>query len=254
MVRCDGCGLVQVHPLPTTEAVRAHYNDGRSSVPRYYLAADAADRRTFDAILDRIERLRPTRGQLLDVGPNVGTALAAAVARGWHARGVEINEDAARYSREQRGLDVVTGSLESVALGARSFDVVLMLDVIEHLLDPPSAVRRVHGLLRPGGLVVISTPDIARMATRLLQVKPAEHLFYFSAETLGRLLREAGFRVDTLGSLDRHRNLTAMGDSTTLRGALAALRPLIRGSRRVIGDLVVRLPLHENLLAIAVRT
>jgi SAM-dependent methyltransferase len=251
--RCDGCGLVFVHPPPTSDVLHGHYNQGESSRVEYYLAAEPADRRTFVEVLDRVARLLPAGGRLLDVGPNVGTSLALAVERGWRATGVELNVRAARYCREQRGLDVAVGTLESVELPGESFDLVLMLDVIEHVLDPPATLRRVRDLLRDGGVLVVSTPDISGWAARVFQVKPDEHLFYFGPATLTALLRAAGFRVDAVESFDRHRNLTAMGDSTTLTGALGALRPLARLARRVLGDLVVRLPLRENLLALAVR-
>jgi SAM-dependent methyltransferase len=251
--RCDGCGLVFVDPLPTADVLERHYNGGESSRIEYYLATEPADRRTFVEVLDRAAPLVPDGGRVLDVGPNVGTALTLAVARGWRATGVEINAGAARYCREQLGLDVAVGTVEAADLPGESFDLVLMLDVLEHVLDPPVALRRVHHLLRDGGVLVVSTPDIGRWATRLLQVKPDEHLFYFEPATLTALLRAAGFRVDAVESFDRHRNLTAMGDSTTLTGSLCALRPLVRLARRVVGDLVVWLPLRENLLALAVK-
>jgi hypothetical protein len=100
---------------------------------------------------------------------------------------------------------------------------------------------------------MVSTPDIAGWAARLFQVKPDEHLFYFTPATLAASLRAAGYGVRAVDPFDRHRNLTAMGDSTTLRGPLAALRPLARSAGRLLGDLVVRLPLRENLLAVAVK-
>jgi SAM-dependent methyltransferase len=244
---------VFVHPPPTAAQVRAHYNEGRSSRLEYYVEANSADRRTFDVILARVRWLLPTRGRLLDVGPNVGTGLTVASEQGWSARGLEINEAAARYCREQRGLDVMAGTLEDANLPADSIDLVLMCDVIEHLLDPLASMRRVHAVLRPGGVALVSTPDISRLATRVLQIKPDEHLFYFTAVTLGVLLGAAGFRVEAIEPFDRYRNLMAMGQSTTLRGPLAVLRPLVRCGRRVLGDVVVRLPLRENLLAVAVK-
>jgi SAM-dependent methyltransferase len=253
VVQCEGCGLVFVHPLPTADTLHGHYNQGESSRMEYYLAAAPADRRTFAAALERVARYVPPGGRVLDVGPNVGTALALAAARGWVASGVEINAEAARYCRERLGLSVLAGTLEDTDLPDAHYDLVLMFDVIEHLLDPLAALRRVQAALKVRGALMISTPDIAAWSGRLLQVKPDEHLFYFSPPTLATLLRAAAFRVEFLESFDRHRNLTALGDSTTLSSALGVLRPLVRLARRAAGDLVVRLPLRENLLALAVK-
>jgi 2-polyprenyl-3-methyl-5-hydroxy-6-metoxy-1,4-benzoquinol methylase len=253
VVQCEDCGLVFVHPLPAADALHQHYNQGEFSRIEYYLAAEPADRRTFAAVLDRVARHIPPGGSVLDVGPNVGTALALAAARGWVASGVEINAEAARYCRERHGLNVVAGKLESSDLTHEHFDLVLMLDVIEHLLDPLATLRRVRDLLKRQGLLMISTPDIAGWASRLLQVKPEEHLFYFTPQTLTASLHAAGFRVECVESFDRHRNLTALADSSTLVGVLSPLRPLVRLARRAVGDLVVRLPLRENLLAVAIK-
>lgn len=66
------------------------------------------------------------RGDLLDIGPNIGTCLALARERGFRVHGIEINADAARYCREVRGLDVIAGTLEPETYPAGRFDVVLM--------------------------------------------------------------------------------------------------------------------------------
>jgi len=253
VVACVGCGLVYVNPRFDAPAVKQHYNSGESSRIQYYLDAGAADRRSFAEILERAEKVLPGRGRVLDVGPNVGTCLVVARERGWETHGIEINAEAARYCREQRGLDVVPGTLERHTYPAGSFDVILMGDVIEHLRDPLGVLRVVLGLLRPGGIVMISTPNIARWAGRLLQIKPEEHLYYFTPATMGAMLDEAGFVVEGIECMDRHRNLTGMAHSTTFEGLLRILAPIFRLSRRVLGDVVVKLPLRENLLAIARR-
>ncbi len=253
VVACSVCGLVYVNPRPDATRLAAHYNGDESSRVQYYLDVEAADRRSFAWLLDRVESARPERGALLDVGPNVGTLLALAVERGWRARGVELNAEAARVCRERRGLDVLSGVLEPGRFEPGSFDVVVLADVIEHLGDPLGTVRLVRDVLRPGGLLVISTPDIAGWAARALQVKPDEHLYYFTPETMRRMLERAGLELRACQPFDRWHNLTAMTHSTTCAGLLRRLAPIFRVARAVFGDVVVRLPLRENLLAIAQR-
>ena len=251
VVRCLGCGLVYVSPRLGADAVQRHYNSGESSRIDYYLAAEAADRRSFSQVLDRAEALVSGWGDLLDIGPNIGTCLALARERGFRVHGIEINADAARYCREVRGLDVIAGTLEPGTYPAGRFDVVLMGDVIEHLLSPSALMGTVARILRPGGAVLISTPDISGWAARLLQVKPVEHLYYFDRSTLERLVRSAGLEVVAVEPLDRYHNLTAMVHSTTCGGLFRALAPAFRLARRALGDVVVKLPLGENLLAVA---
>ncbi len=253
VVSCAGCGLVYVNPRPDADSLTAHYNGNESSRIQYYLDVEPADRRSFGVLLERLERALPRKGELLDVGPNVGTLLLLARERGWSGRGVELNAEAARLCRERRGLDVRAGTLEAGPFPPQSFDAVVLSDVIEHLPDPLRALRAVRDLLRPGGACAISTPDISGWAARALQVKPEEHLYYFTPETLRALLAKAGLTLEECRPFDRWHNLTAMTHSTTCGGLLPRLGPLFRLSRRVLGNVIVRLPLRENLLALARR-
>ncbi len=254
VVRCAACSLVYVNPRPDAAFLHRHYNSDESSRVQYYLDVEAADRRSFAVMLDVLERARPQRGDLLDVGPNVGTLLDLARERGWRGRGVELNAEAARLCRERRGLDVEAGALEAGRFPAAGFDALTLTDVIEHLPDPLRVLRVAAETLRPEGLLLVSTPDISGWAARALQVKPEEHLYYFTPDTLSRLLARAGFETLECRPFDRWHNLTAMTHSTTCGGLLPRLGPLFNLARRVLGDVVVRLPLRENLLALARRT
>jgi 2-polyprenyl-3-methyl-5-hydroxy-6-metoxy-1,4-benzoquinol methylase len=251
LVQCNNCGLVYVNPRRDAESIYQHYNSDQSSRIQYYLDVEIADRRTFNEILDLAEQLVPQRGTLLDIGPNIGTCLALAHERGWIISGVEINADAARYCYEQRGLNVIAGALDANTYPDNSFDIVLMGDVIEHLRDPLDLMRVVGRILKPGGAVIISTPDIAGWAARLLQIKPEEHLYYFSPATITRLLRQAGLDVVGVKCLDRYHNLTAMTHSTTFGGLFQKLAPAFALAHRLVGDLVLKLPLRENMIAVA---
>jgi 2-polyprenyl-3-methyl-5-hydroxy-6-metoxy-1,4-benzoquinol methylase len=251
VVQCVQCGLVYVNPRLDPEHVYQHYNSDRSSRTSYYLEVEVADRRTFAEVLDLAARLALQRGKLLDIGPNIGTCLTLARDRGWDSYGIEINDDAARYCREQRRLNVISGALDEHTYAANSFDVVLMGDVIEHLGDPLALMAIVQRILKPGGVVIISTPNVAGWAARLMQIKPEEHLYYFAPDTIAALLRKVGLEVVGVKCLDRYHNLTAMTHSTTFGGVFQALAPLFRLTHRLIGDLVMKLPLRENLIAVA---
>jgi SAM-dependent methyltransferase len=117
---------------------------------------------------------------------------------GWEVAGVEPSRWSADRARA-RGLDVYCGTLADAPLAPDSFDVVTMWDVIEHLSDPLAELRRAHGLLRPGGLLAVSTMNVDTWFPRLLGRRwpwyMQMHLYYFTPKTMRQMLKQAGFEM-----------------------------------------------------------
>lgn len=220
VLRCDDCGLLRLSLHPGRAGLEAMYGEdyfrGRQ---RYYfgnavLRPDLApdeNLRGFEALLDCLEARRGS-GRLLDVGCGVGIFLSLARARGWTVQGVEVSPFAAQEARSRLGLPVTTGTLREAAPPEACFDVVTLLDVFEHLADPSAELRELFRVLRPGGTLLLDTPNadalLRRMADRIYRwsggtiVYPVRklyhqfHLFYYSEQALRRLLGDAGFRVE----------------------------------------------------------
>jgi SAM-dependent methyltransferase len=161
-----------------------------------YLAE--ADGRTelFDWVLDRMGGYLLPGRRLLEIGSNVGLFLDRAGRRGWTARGVEPSTWAARVGREKFGVELEQGTLETIEPRPEA-DAVVMLDVLEHLVDPLVALRRVRSMVREDGLLALSTVNLAGVHARVRRgawpwfIRP--HLHYFTGETLDAMLRLAGF-------------------------------------------------------------
>ncbi len=203
VVRCCRCGLVFVWPQPTPEDLEAVYASGA-----YHAEMDEAERRRWaERRLDEIERLVPPSGRLLDVGCSRGYLLEAARARGWQVVGVELNPRSVELARS-RGLEVHCGQLADAPLAPESFDVVTAFDVIEHLRSPRAFLAQVHRLLRPDGLLVLTTPNIGGLVPRCTywlvgrtigaweHPTPPGHLVQFSRHTLLDLLSRSGFEPE----------------------------------------------------------
>jgi 2-polyprenyl-3-methyl-5-hydroxy-6-metoxy-1,4-benzoquinol methylase len=210
IVRCRECGLVFVNPRLPVGDLEQLYSDQVISPAAYYVRTEQQDERSFSARVALIERWRKP-GRLLDLGCGPGTFSVAARARGWTTVGLDINATSVAHCRA-RGLDVIGGAFPHPDLAGQTFDVVAMNDFLEHLTDPIAAMRTVHGLLAPGGVVFISTPDIGALMARVtgarwLHLKPNEHLVYFDRTTIRRLLDATGFRVEHVQSMGRLRNL-----------------------------------------------
>ncbi len=199
VVRC-GCGLVFVTPQPPRDALEQAYDEA------YYRPWEDQGRLRARIWRDRVERvasLAPPPGRLLDVGCGTGTFLERARARGWDVAGTELSRTGAAAARAA-GLAVAEGELWEAGFPEGTFDVVTCWHVIEHVADPRRLVGEIARVLRPGGALVLATPNLEDRIFRAAYVlargrrprlyEPGEreiHLYIFSADTLRRLVASA---------------------------------------------------------------
>ncbi len=211
LVRCRTCGLLFYDPQPTPEAIREYYSSPIGYIDSIdkELEKKRADPHAFDALhaqaMERIERFHPEKGTLLDVGCAHGFFLDYARKRGWKVRGVELARKTADYAKKEFGLDVVNSSLIDAGFPEGSFDAVVMLEVLEHVMDPVAELREIARVLRKGGVVYITTPNFDSLTSR--EFKQAwecksypNHLFYFTRNSINALLRKAGLEPVHLAS------------------------------------------------------
>jgi SAM-dependent methyltransferase len=231
--RCAACGFQFVHPTPTLAELAQYYDQGYA-VPLERYAGNRA--RNAGHIAD-LERWQPGRGRLLEVGASYGHSLAAARARGWQVAGVELSPTASRYARQQLALPVFTADLLDAPFAARSFDAAIMWHVLEHTHDPSAQLARLFELLRPGGVLGLRVPNIAGFGARVAGrswnwMCPPAHLWYFSPQTLPRLLAHHGFEMLEIATLRGDGNNPYQHTLIALGGQLNALRRRLARTRR----------------------
>jgi glycosyltransferase involved in cell wall biosynthesis/SAM-dependent methyltransferase len=189
LARCKRCG----HRRKVT-------TEGESPLA---IAIDVGDREPSTPAGWLLARLPPAmlgadRLNVLDVGCWDGGLLAGLPNR-WHRRGLEPNPPAAARAREA-GLDVATSSFEDWPVEAGGYDLVVMLDVLEHIDDPRTTVQKVYELLRPGGVFAALTGDGSCLAARVFgehwyYCLYPEHISFFTRRGLDTLLRDQGFET-----------------------------------------------------------
>ncbi len=206
IVQCSRCGLIYENPREPEAVIEEDY--AQVEDPDYEREAQGRVR-TFTRLLDRLEQIR-SRGRLADIGCYTGVFLELARQRGWETLGVEPSEWAARKA-EEKGLTVVNKPLRHAALPADSFDVVTLWDVIEHLHDPLGTLREIRRVLRPGGLLALSTMNAGSLFAKALGSSwpwyMRMHLYYFTRGTISEMLKAAGF---DLVSTEQHKRIVSL--------------------------------------------
>jgi len=202
--RCRRCGFLVIPEGVATDARGATIYESESSVfeadgnAGYYFdhEANLANSRRKLAF---VERHLAKGSSLLDAGANFGHFLSVAGER-YRARGFDLSAAAVAWSRRHFGVDNVVGSVYQPPEEGAPFDAVSSWDVVEHLADPGQALRRLRGLLRPGGWLFLSTPDSGSLVARLLgrrwhYLDPVQHVSVFSRENLRALVEATGYEV-----------------------------------------------------------
>jgi 2-polyprenyl-3-methyl-5-hydroxy-6-metoxy-1,4-benzoquinol methylase len=157
VLRCCDCGLTFINEVAgDNSGFPAEYD---FKVATLLSIKAAHDFRRVEAQL-RTAGITERPGRLLlDVGCGIGNFLQQAKGAGWRVAGLDLSPPVAAYAREQRGLDVNSGSIESLTkFPPESFDTITMFGVIEHLANPTAAAQECARLLRPGGVMILQTP------------------------------------------------------------------------------------------------
>lgn len=196
LVRCRSCGLQYLTPRLKSDVVITGYSEGTDEV---FISQNAARERTFAKNLDLIERLVSQKGRILDIGTAGGAFLGIAKQRGWEVAGCEPNRWLAEWGSGHYGITIQPGTIFDMQLPDASFDVVTLWDVLEHTPDPKSVLLECRRLLKPEGLLVVNYPDIGASISRLMGRKwvflLSVHLYYFTVETIQKMLAETGFET-----------------------------------------------------------
>lgn len=225
--RCRECGLIfsdwhltpdELHGLyrrmhdelydAEDHCRRLTFRRGLDLISKYVPSAEVAGSERSDGPGSGIASSEPSlrsdpatqfRGRLLDIGCATGSFLEEARDLRWQVEGVDLSHWAIDRARERGIHSVHEGTVYTLPGAPERFDVVTMLDYIEHDDAPDRLIQRVNTLLKPGGCLYITSPDIGGLTARMLGsrwwgINPL-HLYYFSHDCIGQLLKRHGFEV-----------------------------------------------------------
>ncbi len=245
VVECARCGFRYADPLPASDLVEL-YTD---LVDPEYREGSEGRIRPFRRIIGRCLAILPEARTLLDIGASTGLLCLAAGERGLDAVGVEPSAWAVGIATTEHGVKVFQGTFPHPLLEAKRFDIVTLIDVIEHVSDPLGLLRDIARAVAPGGLVVITTPDVGSVAARLLGPKwwhyRVAHVGYFNRSTMVRACARVGLQVERIEPYTWSFSLGYIAERLERYLPVGSLRRGLAGTRP--GRALLRLTLPLNL-------
>lgn len=186
--KCPSCGFIQSNDISEVVSYYESLEDPAYEVNRKERSLQAVK------ILEVIQKYKKD-GSLLDIGAGSGMLVEQALQMGYEAKGVEPSKWLTSKAKEH-GLPVTLGIFPHPDITSQ-FDIITLIDVIEHVDNPVGLLKDIHNALLPGGYIVVVTPDIGSYTARILRKKwwhfRVAHIGYFNSHTLNLALEKAGF-------------------------------------------------------------
>jgi SAM-dependent methyltransferase len=205
VVACKDCGLMYLNPRLKESVMKRIYQGteyflhGGKAGYKDYISQEKGLRATFRRFLEELKRQGMASGRLLEVGCGYGYFLDEARNFFSYRAGTELSEEAGSYARRLSGADVYIGDIGLLPPGFNNFDIIVIINVIEHIYTPIEFLLSLRQRLKYGGRIVVATPDIGSfwykaMKRRWPSFKIPEHIAFYTEKTLTILLQKTGFR------------------------------------------------------------
>jgi len=201
VVKCSNCSLVYLNPRLKSEAIISSYENGIDEA--FALQNDMRIRTFTNSLKWILSSLKynsnSKKVNILDIGCAGGAFLKAGKDLNLNMTGIEPSKYLSKFATEKYGVKVHQGTLENYPISDEKIDIITMWDVIEHLTDPSSILKNIHGRLSDDGALVVNYPDYSSLTAKLLGWKwpfwLSVHLIYFDKNTIKQILENNGFKI-----------------------------------------------------------
>lgn len=212
LVRCSDCSHTYLNPTLPNELLEAiyekYYKDGdetqwMQTIEAWFQAPSGA----YQKALELLGEERSLSGKkVLEIGCGPGRFLSECVRRGAMAEGVDLSPQSIKLAQKYFNLKILHGPFEyfyeKKSFPASSYDFIFIFEVIEHVRKPLEFLRLIHGLLKPDGVVYLSTPNFSSFYTMgksaAVVTRWQEHLHFFDEKNLASLFQRAGMKSNIM--------------------------------------------------------
>ncbi len=202
--RCSDCGFAYTSPRLTMRELDGIYQSSYFGGQRPGLSLDYLQKAPLFK-LDAEERVAilmkwlPRGSSVLEIGSAAGFFLRACMDRGYSAYGVEISSEMCEYSKKELGAPCANCNLDDFE-AKENYDAVALWHSLEHMEEPLQSLSKIHAILKPGGVLFVTVPNIESGNARRLgrewhHLQPEMHLSHFSRASLGGILAKTRFSL-----------------------------------------------------------
>ena len=210
--KCCACGTGYVNPQPTAESLKSiyacigHGSKSLTSLDQVMASEVEFPNSTIDAqrmvsyAKQLLGPIKEGQAKALDIGAGYGFFSRAALAQGFQVTAVNPASAENRIFKQLNGFEPIPLFFEEVDFGREKFDLVILSQVLEHLLDPFQVLVKVRKLIKPEGVIALAVPNVDAILIKILESRSSflglpEHIIHFSRQGLSAILQRAGFAV-----------------------------------------------------------
>ncbi len=241
--QCQSCQCIHLHPIPGEEVLEKAYSG------QYYGEGESKFIKPVEKFIGYflfqrarlVHSLLRGKGRVLDIGCGNGKFLQNLCSLGeYEAHGVERPGNSAERAKKIAGLNIHEGEIESMQLD-QTFDAITMFNVFEHLTDPAAALDKIDILLKMGGNLVITVPNINGTQALLFKgfwfhLDVPRHIFFFEPRRFSELMLSRGYKLVSQDSFSLEHSI--WGFYQSLMNYLFADRDLfyelLKGNRKLL--------------------
>lgn len=202
LVKCKGCSLIFINPLPTDDELNRYYNTDYS-VPEYQRKKVVMKGKKALSILKKLGLSK--KSKIFELGASHGFFLNEVKKQGLMPYGVELSKKASENARKNFKLNIENNFFQNSKAYTKNdyFDVAVAFDVLEHLTNPNKILLGFNKILKKNGRVVLTIPNIDSTEFKFYGrhwewLSPPAHLFFYSPSTIKKILLKNGFEIEYL--------------------------------------------------------